>query len=604
MNLSRNIRTFAALGIGNIVRVGAYRLGLKTGLGRVRRLRAAVPAGPFFMPPAQIRDLPATGQWRDEASYFSYHRFALGDSAPDWFLNPFTNKRLDGNRRPWWQIPDFDAAAGDIKVIWEPSRFDWVLAAAQRSAAGDQTALPRLEDWLQDWCEKNPPYYGPNWKCGQETSIRVLHLAMSSVVLGNPNVPTPGLRSLIEVHLKRIEPTTGYAIGQDNNHGTSEAAALFVGGSWLEGAGHPQGVLWKKRGRRMLEDRVKRLVAEDGSFSQHSLTYHRMLLDTLVMAEVWRRLRELPPFSQAFQRKARSAAEWLFAFTDRGSGDGPNLGSNDGARLLPLTDTGYRDFRPSVQAAMALFANRRAYADTENDLALGWLNVALPKTVSAPPRSRLFDDGGYALLRTEDAMAVLRYPRFRFRPAQADALHVDLWIGGRNMLRDAGTFSYGVDFALLDRFSGTAGHNTVQFDGRNQMPRVGRFLFAEWLKADGVTFDEDRNVASAGYTDWKGARHHRTMQLTGGKLRVQDELAGSFGSAVLRWRLAPGDWALEEHSVSDGRHRLTIAADAPITRVGIVSGEESLHYLERHPVPVLEVEMSVAGTITSEFTWS
>jgi hypothetical protein len=28
------------------------------------------------------------------------------------------------------------------------------------------------------------------------------------------------------------------------------------------------------------------------------------------------------------------------------------------------------------------------------------------------------------------AFTLLRYPRFRFRPSQADALHVDLWAGG------------------------------------------------------------------------------------------------------------------------------------------------------------------------------
>jgi len=39
-------------------------------------------------------------------------------------------------------------------------------------------------------------------------------------------------------------------------------------------------------------------------------------------------------------------------------------------------------------------------------------------------------------------MALLRYPRFRFRPSHADVLHVDLWVDAVNVLRDGGTFSY------------------------------------------------------------------------------------------------------------------------------------------------------------------
>ena len=75
-------------------------------------------------------------------------------------------------------------------------------------------------------------------------------------------------------HLRRIAPTIRYAIAQDNNHGTSEAAALFIGGTWLALLGEPAGRRWAVRGRRWLEDRAGRLIGVDGSFSQYSLNYH------------------------------------------------------------------------------------------------------------------------------------------------------------------------------------------------------------------------------------------------------------------------------------------------------------------------------------------
>ena len=125
-----------------------------------------------------------------------------------------------------------------------------------------------------------------------------MHLAMAALVLGQTRQAGPALRDLIHLHLQRIAPTLSYAIGQDNNHGTSEAAALFIGGSWLQTLGLPAGARWAALGRRWLENRAVRLIGEDGSFSQYSLNYHRVMLDDdyekVLAAFLLGRLRKAP----------------------------------------------------------------------------------------------------------------------------------------------------------------------------------------------------------------------------------------------------------------------------------------------------------------------
>lgn len=607
MSFKVKATTALALGLPNLYRAISYRLGVKLGLNPVKRLVASVPDGELFYKPDTITKLPTSGLWQVQAEYFGAHKVKLDNSPPNWMENPLNGVAVKQAKRPWWLITDFDPEVGDIKVIWEASRFDWVLSFAQEAATGSEVALQKLNTWLNDWLKNNPPYYGPNWKCGQEASIRVMHLAMAALILGQVQNPNAALLETVELHLKRIEPTLKYAIAQDNNHGTSEAAALYIGGSWLSLHGKKTGVKWQRLGKKWLENRAKRLIGVQGSFSQYSLNYHRVMLDTFCMVEVWRNHLRLTRFSSVFYQRCQAATDWLFHLIDPITGDGPNLGANDGARLLPLTNTDYRDYRPTVQLAMGLFAKQRAYAAAGDfNLPAQWLGVESSAESATPAGTKLFDDGGFAVLRHDQAMAMLRYPRFRFRPSQADALHVDLWLNGFNLLRDAGSYSYNTSPELQNYFPGTASHNTIEFDDRDQMPRISRFLFGSWLKTRSlqpIFFKNGCTQVRAAYTDWQGATHKRVLTLENTSLQIEDAVSGFKEKAILRWRLAPGEWRVEGQSLTNGEHQLSINADIEIKRFELVEGFESRYYLQKKTTPILEVEVHQSGSIKTEFCW-
>lgn len=607
--LKLKISALLALGIPNLVRAFVYRTGVWLGLNSVRRLRAISPAGPFFQLTCAQRDVADEILKCDGSlTLFGYWPYQIGKEIPDWHVNPFSKHTVVNPERAWWQIPDFDPFVGDIKTVWESSRFNWVLVFAQRAVSGDTNAIDRLNDWLQDWISNNPPYRGPNWKCGQEASIRVMHLAMGALITNQTREVVTPMLDLVDVHLKRIAPTMMYAISQDNNHGTSEAAALFIGGSWLSLNGRKNGAAWQEKGRKWLENRACRLIEQDGSFSQYSLNYHRVMLDTFCMVEIWRQKHNLAQFSDHWYRQAKAATHWLYVMIDPDTGDGPNLGANDGARLLHLTNTDYRDYRPSVQLAMALFSDTRAYEqDGIWNAPLRWLEVRIPEAVREKSTSEIFDDGGYAVLKRGDCMAILRYPRFRFRPSQADSLHVDLWLNGHNLLRDAGTFSYSTTSTLQAYFPGTASHNTVQFDDRDQMPRVSRFLFGSWLRTSWIKplSDTAQNVSfGAGYTDHSKSSHQRQISLTAHCLTVKDVISGFRKRALLRWRLKPGNWKLDGHVLSDGEHVLKLECSVPISRIEVVDGWESRYYLQKNKLPVLEIEVHEPCSISTIYQWN
>src|SRR4029077_3659749 len=161
-----------------------------------------------------------------------------------------------------------------------------------------------------------------------------------------------------------------YALSQRNNHGISEGLGL-----WTIGLLFPElraSARRRERGRRVLEEQGRALIYEDGSFSQHSVNYHRLMLH----AYIWSiRLGDLHgrPLSDELRRRVARAGDWLYQMQDDFTGRAPNYGPNDGALILPLSNCAYPDLRPVVQATRYLTTGTRSFGPGPWDEDLFWI---------------------------------------------------------------------------------------------------------------------------------------------------------------------------------------------------------------------------------------
>ena len=442
-----------------------------------RRFFEAWDEGPSITPIA-ISEQLARGEFR----YFE-RTTAVTGFPPDWQANPFTRERAPADLH-WSEIGDFEH--GDIKIIWEPSRFGFAYALVRAYwRTGDDGYAELFWKATEDWRDKNPPQLGPNWKCGQEISFRVmawsfaLYGLLESAASNAERVKM--LAQMIAVSGCRIEANLDYALNQRNNHGISEAAGLFtIGGLFPE---LDAAARWKRIGREALERQGRELIYDDGSFSQHSVNYQRLMLHDYLWAL---RLADLhgEPFSEELKQRVSKACELLYQVQDGPSGRVPCYGQNDGSLILPLSNCDYDDFRPVIQAAHYLFSGRRCYKSGPWDEDLLWLFG--PDALSAPVDDLARDDlradvGGYYTLRSDTGFAFVRCASFRDRPGHADMLHVDLWWRGQNVAVDAGTYSYNAPAPWDNPLAHTAYHNTLTVDDADQMERAGKFLWLPWL---------------------------------------------------------------------------------------------------------------------------
>jgi len=545
--------------------------------------------------------------------YFSKHEKKLS-FPPNWFSNSFLNNASKNSTekslgKHWSRISDF--SLGDIKGVWEIGRFAWVYPLiAAYCRAGDEKYAESFWLLVEDWAEKNPPNLGVHWKCGQEIAIRMFALVSGYFAFTASAASTETRKRLAAEILhrsaERIEANIGYALSQKNNHGISEAAGLFTAGLIFERR------KWTLKGRKLLERQTRELIYDDGSFSQHSLNYHRVMLQVLLWAVQLGRRNGIG-FSTGFLGRVRRAGWWLLSMTDPETGRVPNLGANDGALVFPVTDCDYLDYRPTVQAVGAVIDGVAWIPTGPWDAFARWLGAECAGPGDIPETREIrrhiyHKNGGYSVFRNGKSSLFFRCPeQFVHRPSQCDLLHVDLWHNGMNLLRDGGSFSYNCKSPWQEYFKSVSAHNTIQFDGHDQMPGISRFLYGNWpsLTIDHTLHDETSRI-TAKYRDWKGCRHSRSIDNEKNGYRVMDLISDFDEYAVLRWRLTPDvEWILTDGICRSPLATIAVSVDPSKAQVKMKTGWESLYYLEKSCLPVLEVTVPPAeAAITTTISFN
>jgi Heparinase II/III-like protein/Heparinase II/III N-terminus len=524
----------------------------------------------------------------DEVVLTSTGRFRLWEDSfracgmpPAWNRNPLTGREQDASIH-WTTIAERET--GDVKGLWELSRFAVAFRLTRLYAAtGDQRAAELFVRLADSWLKANPPNAGPQWISGQEVALRAIAWVFAVSGLWGAAALGREVRSQLVValreHGRRIMATLAYARAQGNNHLLSEAAALWTLGlalPWMREAER-----WANTGRSILIAAARRQIEPDGGYIQHSTNYQRLAADVLVwslrLGEVHARR-----FPEETYDRLRAMRDCLSQLVGRADGRAPNLGHNDGSLALPITTCAFEDFRPVLQSLSLVCDGRREFSRGPWDEEALWLLGALPaeelaRTASAPPVPRVEARGGMIALSAEPGHGFLRAPRFHNRPAHADLLHADLWLGGFNFACDAGTYLYGGEPPWENALASSGHHNTVTVDNLDQMERAGRFL---WIAEDAHTERLDvRDRWALAVASHKGYRrlgviHRRAMIGFDGRTWViVDDLLGTGTHALrLHW-LAPDGQVADVHDADERTLHLEYAWKERRARASIWAGQ-------------------------------
>lgn len=420
-----------------------------------------------------------------EYLYFSSRWIRHGDQ-PDWFLNPYTKQHAP-NDGHFSKINEF--GYGDVKAVWELSRFGVVFDLVRAySRTKDPKCVEEFWRLVEDWIDKNPPFDGINWKCGQESSFRMLAVifgfwAFAGHEMTNSSRVTK-IYWMVQATALRVERHIGYAISQKNNHGISEAVYL-----WTVGTLFPElknASRWQQLGQKVLAQLCGELIYEDGGFSQFSANYHRLVLHLLAWTTRLAQQNDIELSSPILDRYQR-LHDCMSSMIDPTNGLVPRYGNDDGAHLFPLSHCEYNDYRPVIQLGEKILKNQLAFEPGVWDEALYWFGLDPagegnePSTLESQDEVISFPEAGCHILKMGKNRIFVRAGEFKHRPGQLDATHVDIWWKGFDVATDPGIYSYNGDGIWKTMpFYRSAAHNTVTVDGQEPAKRLSQFMFLPW----------------------------------------------------------------------------------------------------------------------------
>lgn len=379
------------------------------------------------------------------------------------------------------------------------------------AGGGDQRQVLQ-RNLVARWIAENPPGAGNGWE-PYPLSLRLVNW-IKWLLSGQP-AEADWLHSLA-IQARWLERRLEWHLL--GNHLLANAKALVFCGLFFEGS---EAERWLARGLSIYRRELGAQVLADGGHFERSPMYHALILEDLLdlvnLADAYGR--PVAGEDLRWREAIGPMRRWLAAMTHP---DGRIAFFNDAAFGVA-----------AEPAALDAYAERLglppvpAVADGVTDLAAsGYIRVQSGRDVL------IFDAAPVG-------------PDYLPGHAHADTLSMELSVDGERVVVNGGTSTYSPGpQRALER--STAAHSTVEVDGRNSSEvwavfRVGRRArIVERSLADGTAGFE---VAAAhdGYRVLSGRpRHRRLLQMSPGRLIVEDVLEGGWTCAVARFHLGQG----------------------------------------------------------------
>ncbi len=437
----------------------------------------------------------------------------------DWHREPVT-----GWRWPLWHTSRIDQylasfmSRADLILVWELNRHQhFITLGIAYWLTGEQRYVDAFISQIQSWIETNPLQQGLNWYSSMEVSIRLLTWTVAfQFFRRSREIQEKTGKAFLKCLWQQTDFVNSHLQNKrsdvPNNHMMAELVGLV-----LVGTAFPEfraAAAWRQTGLRLLNQQVSAQTYPDGVNKEQAIGYHRFVAELLLLIVARSRQGALPE-EPIIENTLERMLDYMF-FSLTPAGTPPPWGDSDCRRALGLgQNKDFWDFRPILSAGAALFSRpdwkfAAGRFDEEAFWLLGSHGLQLWERldIRAPEHtSRAFPHAGLYMIRDTWA-ADTDVAFFRCGPfglggeghcahSHCDLLSFVLWVGGKPLLVDSGTYSYHGPWR--DHFRLTAAHNTVSVDSCEQAIPRPYFNWSKISEAKCIDWTEERATGALTY---------------------------------------------------------------------------------------------------------
>lgn len=424
---------------------------------------------------------------------------------------------------------------GDIRTNWELNRhFQFAALAKSYYCTGEEKYYSELKELFYDWNNHNHFLHGVEWTSAMEVAIRVNSWVYTYAFLKKTECEEELLKNLEHGILVMVEYVLKHRarFSSANNHLIVEMYSVALVGIIADCE------YWKNEALKILTEELPRQNYSDGVNKEMSLHYQSFVMEAYGL--LWLlMLKNKIYIPEVWKTYLTAMSEFVADSTDD-FGLTMEFGDSDEGKVLDLCGT-IDNHYSYVLNLMSCILDKK-YTDSTWHENLNWvisetLKKEKEKEKYVPGLVCSRKEGGYTFLRSKDRRVLIGIDHADLgygsiaAHGHADALSFQMFVDGKPIFVDSGTYNYHVTPKDRDYFRSTAAHNTVVIEGCEQSEMLGPFIWG--IRAKSILNSVDNNSIIA-QTSYKNKKHTRLIKFEDKqKIIIKDQIDNDEGCFCL-----------------------------------------------------------------------
>ena len=482
----------------------------------------------------------------------------INDKIPNWHYDYIYSYEF--NKKIFYKSIRIPIGKGDIKTPWEISRVQHLIYVGINYQMTNRDEYVHLfNNLILNWIDNNLPLRGVNWSCTMDVAIRATNMILGYLYLKNSKILNDDFKnkfiSSLYYHAYFIVSNLEFSYKVNANHYLSDIAGLLFICFFIH---TKKTTKWLHFSIKELTNECNNQVHEDGTNFEGSTSYHRLCLELFFypyMLITKNKDNSYFSFIQNHENRFVLYSKKLFNMFDavyyllKPNGEIPQIGDNDSGQYIKLYPRKVLDMRYLLSLGSIFYNNPKwkikEFFKNEEDISeililygeegkkkwdsINWNSL---KEIN----SHAFKDSGWYVMRKELNYCIISCgPNGQLNiggHGHNDKLSFELFLQGREIIVDPGTYVYTPEPEMRNLFRGTKYHNTVTIDDEEQNRFIDGQLFKMQndAKAKCIRWEVTENIdyftgEHYGYTRLNDpVVHRREIQFnkTDGKIEIVD----------------------------------------------------------------------------------